>query len=313
MAAMAAAATPQKAGTDMAITLVLTRGIPASGKTTWAKAWVEDSPLTRTRINRDDFRHLMYDKYWDVDEQAVTKAQHAAILALLKSKKDVVVDDTNLKAANFKALLRLARSAGAEVIVKDFNIDVDVAYQRDNNRERSVGPDVILNFERRYLKKGKLPAVPTLDGEAMKFAPYEHNPELGEAIIVDIDGTLAHMVDRGPYDTSRYHTDKVDPIIKRLVSNMKSLGHRIIVVSGRDAAFKEVLKDWLWDHNIVVHEIHMRPEGDTRNDAIIKDEIYENEIKGRYNIEFVLDDRDRVVAMWRAKGVKTLQVEYGDF
>ena len=57
----------------------------------------------------------------------------------------------------------------------------------------------------------------------------------------------------------------------------------------------------------------MRKEKDYRQDAIIKQEIYENEIEGKYNIHFVLDDRDQVVAMWRKKGLTCLQVDYGDF
>jgi hypothetical protein len=57
----------------------------------------------------------------------------------------------------------------------------------------------------------------------------------------------------------------------------------------------------------------MRPEGDTRNDGIVKNELFERHLAGRFIIDFVLDDRDRVVAMWRAKGLKVLQVAEGNF
>lgn len=57
----------------------------------------------------------------------------------------------------------------------------------------------------------------------------------------------------------------------------------------------------------------MRPEGDERKDSIVKQEIYEKYIKDRYNVRFVLDDRNQVVDMWREVGLKVLQVAPGDF
>lgn len=57
----------------------------------------------------------------------------------------------------------------------------------------------------------------------------------------------------------------------------------------------------------------MRPEGDIRKDSIVKREIFENYIRDYYNIQFVLDDRNQVVEMWRSLGLKCLQVQEGDF
>ena len=55
------------------------------------------------------------------------------------------------------------------------------------------------------------------------------------------------------------------------------------------------------------------PDGHKRNDVIIKREIYEREIAGKFNVEYCLDDRDRVVALWRLLGLTCLQVDYGTF
>ena len=60
-------------------------------------------------------------------------------------------------------------------------------------------------------------------------------------------------------------------------------------------------------------ELFMRPTGDTRKDSILKKEIYDNHIKGKYNVKYVLDDRDSVVEMWREQGLTCLQVAPGDF
>ena len=45
-------------------TLHLTRGIPGSGKSTFAKQWVQEDPEGRVRINRDDLRGMMFATDW---------------------------------------------------------------------------------------------------------------------------------------------------------------------------------------------------------------------------------------------------------
>jgi hypothetical protein len=57
----------------------------------------------------------------------------------------------------------------------------------------------------------------------------------------------------------------------------------------------------------------MRSAGDMRKDSIVKEEIYRQEILGRYNVWFVLDDRNQVVDMWRLLGLRCLQVAPGNF
>jgi hypothetical protein len=94
--------------------------------------------------------------------------------------------------------------------------------------------------------------------------------------------------------------------------------HGVFIMSGRDETYRDVLVDWLAD-NLGWYEgqeydgIFMRPAGDRRNDAIVKNELFETHLAGKFNIDFVLDDRDRVVQMWRAKGIKCLQVADGEF
>ena len=87
----------------------------------------------------------------------------------------------------------------------------------------------------------------------------------------------------------------------------------IIVLTGRDGSCKQLTIDWLTDNGIVYDEIYTRAEGDERKDSIIKRELFDNHIRGRYNVEFVLDDRNQVVEMWRQMGLKCLQVAEGNF
>lgn len=297
--------------------VVILRGPPASGKTTYAKKWVTVTP-NRGRVSRDDIRLSMFGRYWDVDEQLVTKIQDAQIEALLSAGKDVIVDATNLRARNVKALMQLAVKHDATVRFQDFNIPYELAVFRDGQRlargERAVGPKVIKSFFDRFIRKGEFPSIPVVELAQPKYTPYVYTPGLPSCIIVDIDGTLAHMTDRGPYDTSRYHTDELDETIARIVRAWDRYNEcHVILLSGRSEDFRKVTGEWVAGSGVFYDRLYMRPSGDLRNDAIIKDELFEKYIAGRFNVDFVLDDRQRVVEMWRAKGLKCLQVAPGNF
>lgn len=84
-------------------------------------------------------------------------------------------------------------------------------------------------------------------------------------------------------------------------------------MSGRDRKHEEQTRQCLDRNKIRYDSLFMRDIDDRRNDAIIKRELYEKHIRGKYNVLFVLDDRLRCVEMWRALGITCLQVNYGRF
>lgn len=313
----------------MSVMLIL-RGIPCSGKSTFAKAWVAEDPDNRVRVNRDNLRWTLGIKEGvgtHAQETEVTYLQNVMIERAFKQGKDVVVDNTNLRAKNVKDLLKLAQKWGAGVEHRDFPVDWAEAVRRDAARmsadERFVGVDVIDNFYTKFLgKNGEFPPFPEAE-PAVAFEPYVEKAGLPRAILVDIDGTLAHMDDRrGPYDTSRYHLDRFDEKVAQIARDWDSArsndwgvstGQAIIVLSGRSDEFEAETIAWLNKYDFWYDELYMRPAGDLRNDAIVKNELFEKHIAGNYNVDFVLDDRDRVVEMWRAKGLLCLQVAPGDF
>ena len=98
-----------------------------------------------------------------------------------------------------------------------------------------------------------------------------------------------------------------------IVEALQCHGYKIILVSGRFDTHRKETERWLEKHKIKYHKLFMRHADDRRNDSIIKKEIYEKEIKPNYEVEMVIDDRNRVVAMWRAVGLTCLQVAEGDF
>lgn len=183
-------------------TLHLTRGLPASGKTTWARAFVAEDPATRARVNRDDLRLMMYgepDYSWP-QETAVTEASRSAVASLLAAGRDVVADDMNLRPRYVREWARFGAATGAVLEVVEFPITVEESIRRDATRARSVGEDVIRRMASTYLQKGSLLTIPEAVLQVVSAHRYEARPGTPPAVIVDIDGTLALLGDRSPYD-----------------------------------------------------------------------------------------------------------------
>lgn len=134
------------------------------------------------------------------------------------------------------------------------------------------------------------------------------------AIICDIDGTLAHMSGRSPYDWARVGEDSSDRNVAEVVRRLNTSGLWIILFSGRDSSCRRETEDWLRANNIPYDDLYMRPQGDNRKDSIIKRELFEKWVEGIYDVLCVLDDRNQVVDMWRNElGLTCLQVAPGDF
>lgn len=307
----------------MTATLWIPRGLPASGKTTWAREMLDGPPLgSIVRLNRDELRAMMLPSGYRTPkpdaEMQVTKVQHGPIESLLRADVDVIVDDTNLRIKFVRNLMQIAAKAGAssEIVDTFLDLDVSVCIERDRSRQSPVGEDVIRGMHAKFLSGGRRLHVPTLDSEEVTGKPYTPVPGTPRAVIVDIDGTVAIHGDRSPYDTSRYHEDTVNRAVVDTVCMAWESGHRVVFCSGRSAEFRGVTEAWLNEHVLPQGsgwELHMRPAGDTRNDAVIKLELFDEHIRDRFDVRFVLDDRDRVVAAWRSIGLTVYQVAPGDF
>lgn len=148
-----------------------------------------------------------------------------------------------------------------------------------------------------------------------KFKDNETIMVTQSAILVDMDGTLCiregHS-NRDPYDWSRAGEDGVCPVVSDIVHRF-SADHTIIVLTARPKSAELICRSWLKHHRIPFDHIFTRQDKDFREDSIVKAEIFDEFIKDFWKVNFVLDDRQRVVDMWRSKGLKTLQVDTGDF
>lgn len=139
-----------------------------------------------------------------------------------------------------------------------------------------------------------------------------------KAIICDLDGTLALLNGRSPYDASTAMEDMLNEPVANILSvydNQKLFEIDLILLTGRYDTYRSQTEQWLEKHGITNYkELYMRPAQDKRQDVIFKKEIYKTYIEPEYDVLFVLEDRDQVVRMWRKElGLTCLQVEYGDF
>lgn len=285
--------------------LYVTVGLPASSKSTWAcKKILENPPGAVIRANRDLIREMLHADRWKGQKtEGPTVAVRDMIIEYgLKAGKDVISDDTNLDPGVRAHLRALAERCGAEIEFVNFtDVSVEECIKRDLLRPKSVGEAVIRKMYNQYLVKPAEKAV--------------HNPALPDAIWADVDGTLAHMNGRSPYDFSRVSEDTPDSVVVGLVKDAHKKGVTVIICSGREATpqCRSDTETWLGKY-VPYDHLFMRAEGDMRKDAIVKREIYDTHILGKYNILYCLEDRDQVVQVLRGDlGLKTLQVEFGAF
>lgn len=298
-------------------TLIVTRGLPASGKTTWAREWVAADPAARSRVNRDDLREMLFAKpdYSHAQETAVTAVVRASVKALLLAGRDVVADDTNLRPRYVREWARFAAANGAELEVKEFPIDPDEAIERDAARERTVGEHVIRRMVTKYLPGGHLLPIPD---EAFDFAteePTRYIPREGTpaAVVVDIDGTLALHNGRSPYDLTRVSDDLPNRGVVEAVRAAHAHGNAVIYLSGREDVCRTDTQAWLDKHVGVSGPLFMRAADDKRKDSIVKRELFDAHVRDHYDVLRVYDDRKQVVTMWRGLGLTVCQVDEGDF
>ncbi len=285
---------------------ILLKGLPGSGKSTWARAQITKHPDRYKRVNRDDLRAMLDNGKW-----SRAREKHIRLIELqiarfyLSYGFSVLIDDCNLSESAQSLWQDFARQTAVPLVVQDFtDVSLETCIARDLERQRSVGERVIRQMYRQFL----VPAV----------TPPVVDPALPSALICDLDGTLALLNGRDPYNASTCEQDLVNAPVAALVAQCADAGDTILFTSGRSDAHREQTLRWL--AQLGYHQqgarsfvLLMRKAGDNRKDAVVKQELYKQHIAGCYTVKFVLDDRSSVVELWRSLGLTCLQVAEGDF
>lgn len=288
--------------------VILCKGLQASGKSTWAKNFVDSNPNFK-RINRDSLRLMLDNGKWSQEnEDFIVKTRNILIREALASGNSVIVDDTNFAPSNEAAIKNIAGEFGAVVSVREFNTDPKECILRDTERKESVGEKVILKTYQRWISK--------------PFAPRPVVEGLPWCIICDVDNTLAIKKDRSPYtqrDVEYYEDDVNEPVawaVKSLTANLiESQPISLVILSGRQSAFYAVTRKWIEEKaGIEDFTMFMRPTGDVRPDNIVKKELFQKFVENHFNVRVWIDDRLQVVRMVRDElGIPCWEVREGLF
>lgn len=321
-------------------------GIPGSGKSTYAKQVIAKDPMNWVRVNNDDLRAMMNGSVWSADyEKIIGDARNYLIRDALKRGKNVIIDNLNLNRRHFDDVCKIAKSINADIQVfeKAFYIEFDEAVARNAARTGAARvPDDVMKkwWKESGGKQFKFfkPRVEIFQERKGSVNNVVEGPvwddNLPTAVLCDLDGTLALIHGRSPYDASDCDIKDLPnvPVIETILAHYE-VGRKIIFCSGREDKYRpetirfiekhctRVVYDSQANANAVnfesvepiEYQLFMRKTDDFRKDAIIKEEIYQNEIEGKYNVLCVLDDRNQVVEFWRSKGLTCFQVAEGNF
>lgn len=286
--------------------LYITIGLPACGKSTEAKRRIiKDGNLVR--VNKDELRPMLHgDRAWKPKQERYTnKAQRAMVTAMLEAGMSVIVDDTNLAPGRQQSWKDLALQLGHKWEIIDLrNVDVETCIERDKNREKRVGHDVIhrMAWEAGLMKQDR--------------------PWIG----VDLDGTVADIEERRKYamrdDGSIDNKKFFDPeavrdmdkprqdIIDMVNAEKKKHGYDMIILSGRSDVTKWETFNWLDKHRVNYDRIIMRPSHDRRTDDVLKLEFLDKYTDASKLVR-IYDDRPVVIRAWRSRGIEVVDVGNG--
>jgi len=132
------------------------------------------------------------------------------------------------------------------------------------------------------------------------------------ALIVDLDGTLAIFEGvRNGLDFSDVTKDKLNEVVKEVLIMYKKYDRKrkIIVISGRPNTKNVYQQSFFWlKKNKIPFDKLFLVDREGLPDAENKNFFYQTKIKDKYQIDFVLEDRNSVVKMWREIGLVCFQV-----
>lgn len=324
--------------------LILTSGIPGSGKSTWAEQWVAEDPENRVRVNRDAIRMETFGTWFPVDadgrpdkaaDQKVSEIEERRIREALKAGKDTVVDATHLTPKSWSRHQHLARQFGANLTRRDFPVDLEEALRRNAARERQV-PDFVIrgmykglgpngefhHFDGTYTprafvapeKPGQLAVGFDLDGTLCDTRPINHYVE--DAPLLDKEGNPVLNSKgeprRKPKNFDMFHRASFfcepNPEVVAILRDAQAHEMAVIGTTAREEPYREVTEVWLNKHGLELDNLFMRKKGDMRPDYIVKAEMLRDEIRPHYDLVHQVDDNPQAVEAFVRGGVRVTTV-----
>lgn len=291
--------------------ILLLVGPPGSGKSSFADKYIKENP-SFAYINQDtQGRDGHLQKFNDC----------------IKNRQDILVDRMNFSKSQRRRYLDPAKKANYYTKIMVFHVPYSICLERASERvghptikDAETAEKAIYGFFKSYVR--------VEDDEVHEVERVGWDREFDTKVVVcDLDGTLADCRHRlhhikvekpnKPNWKKFFDEMPLDPVNEwcRDLLHAMSQRHQIIYCTGRAGEYYDLSKKWLEENSLAFpgFKLFSRLRGDHRPDWQVKEIIYEFEIKPRYDILFVVDDRQQVVDMWRKHGVTVLQCAKGDF
>lgn len=290
--------------------LILLVGPPGSGKSTFAKSLLSKNMWASVPIS-----------YVNQDSQG--KLEHFDLFnESIKAEANIIVDRMNFSKAQRSRYLEVAKMAGYETEIHVFHESIATCIQRcfaRENHETVKTPEdakkAITFFFKNYERVD--------DNEADTVIRHWPEGDKPEAIICDLDGTMCNVEHRRHWVSGEkknwamwnagIKNDTLNKWCMTITNQLYHAGYKVVLCSGRVQEYKLVTIEWLLNNKVLHDNLFMRQFNDSRPDNVIKEIILDFEILTRYKPIFMIDDRRRVVDMYRGRGYTVLQCAKGDF
>lgn len=292
--------------------LILLVGPPGSGKSTYYK-----------KLSNKYFIDGIELEYVNQDIQG--KNHLRLFEQYIKWNHSIVIDRMNFNKEQRERYTRPAKIAGYEIEIIIFHETFETCLKRCIERkdhptikDEATARKALHGFFSKYERVEDIEA-----DKVTRLWPEGSKPS---AIVVDLDGTLCNIDHRLHFlqqDKPNWKlffesmiNDKVNDWCYDLVKGYsKYTGNHTVLCSGRPDDFRRLTEDWLdrVTSNLYYDHLFMRQRGDHRSDDVIKQILYDFEIKTRFNVSFVLDDRPSVCRMWRLNNIICLQCNDKEF
>lgn len=246
-------------------------------------------------------------------EDEVTRIETERVENGMKAGLTVILDDTNLNPKYIKPWYELASKYNYEVVKKEFYIPFMEAMKRSKKRKEDGGlyisQSVIESFYRRYYKE-------KLEEEMTDYRinnSVKFDDGLPNCVICDLDGTFAMHVGRTPFEWQRLDEDISDERLHKILNVLCAFGVNIFFLTGRTDEVREQTDKWIRKNFDGYYKLIMRNRNDCSSGEVCKKKLYEENIKGKYNVICAFEDSNKCVEMWRNEGLLTLQVQNGNY
>lgn len=285
--------------------IVVLKGLPACGKSTYAKQLLAEDPKA-IRLNKDQLREMFhFGGYNGRNERYIVELEYAYVEKLVAKGLTVVVDDTNLNPIHPQYYRTIAQEHNAIFEVKEFDTPVEECIARDKVREKPVGEQNIINmaFKAGILKQEGPCVVFDMDGTLCTVSP-----ERLEMIKKKGDST-----DSVDWDSFFEQCDRDLPR-KDIIAKMKEhadQGQEVIICSARPEDYREKTVKWLADNGATYSRLIMRRTKDHRPDTTVKKEMLQSYLDKSKIVKWY-DDRQRIIKMLREQGINVEDVGSGE-